>query len=156
MISTARRTNSVCWLLGCWISWRTKIYLNWDKRNNDIPDFDNREIKNPLRHVIKGNIPRNHRGQVNRPERVNQGTCPCAPTYSIIDWRWVLLIPTYIRKKRGESYRSLAPHSEALALAHPVKNEQRTETHVDDYMIFPYGNLCDIHICHIRRRIGNL
>ena len=26
---------------------------------------------------------KNHRGQVNRPERVNQGTCPCDP-WSII------------------------------------------------------------------------
>ena len=35
-------------------------------------------------------------------------------------------------EKRGESYRSLVPPPEALALAHPVKNEQRTETHADE------------------------
>ena len=35
-------------------------------------------------------------------------------------------------KKRESPTMSLVPHSEALAFAHPVKNEQRTETHAID------------------------
>ena len=64
--------------------------------------------------------------------------------------------PTRHKKKRGSLTLSLVPRCEALAFAHPVKNEQRTETHADDYIMIPYDNHCGISICHIWRRIGSL